>query len=111
MATYLGDFAAGSTVYFLWSTNAADGSSITRQSNGVIRVYKDDNTAQTLTGITDVEDFDSIVGVHSVAIDTSANAVFYSAATDFHVVLVDAIIDGVSGINAVLAEFSITNRA
>lgn len=104
---YLGDYLANETVYFMWSSNGADGASITRATNGTISVYKDANTTQTTTGVTDTEDFDSLTGVHHVAIATTDG--FYTTATDFTVVLSGATIDGKT-VNAVLAHFSIENR-
>lgn len=104
---YLGDYASGETVHFMWSTNAADGSSVTRATNGTISVYKDDNTTQTTTGVADTEDFDALTGVHHCKIATSDG--FYTTATDYTVVLSAATIDG-KVVNAVLAHFSIQNR-
>jgi len=104
---YLGDYAAGETVHFKWSTNAADGSSITRATDGTVSVYKDDSSAQTTTGVTDSEDFDSLAGIHHCKIVTSD--AFYATATDYTVVLSAATIDGKT-VNAVLAHFSIENR-
>lgn len=106
---YLGDFLAASTVRFGWSSTGVDGASITRATNGTISVYKDLGTTQSTTGVTDTEDFDAVTGVHVVAIDTSADGTFYSAGSDFLVVLSAATIDGKT-VNAVLAEFSIQNR-
>ncbi len=113
MSVYLGDYAASSTIYFLWSTNAADGSSSSRgpSTDGTVRIYKDADVTFSVAGIADIEDFDSITGIHSIAIDTSSDTDFYSAATDFEVVIVDLEVDGVQNINAVLAHFSITNRS
>lgn len=104
---YLGDYASGETVHFMWSTNAADGSSVTRATNGTVSVYKDDNTTQTTTGVTDGEDFDSLTGIHHCKIATSDG--FYTTGTDYTVVLSGATIDGKT-VNAVLAHFSIQNR-
>ena len=108
--TYKGDFAVGATVRFMWNTFAIAGESITRATNGTISVYKDGGTTQSTAGVTDTEDFDGLTGVHYVAIDTSADGAFYNAGSDFAVVLSGATIDG-KAINAVLAEFSIQNRA
>ena len=107
---YLGDFAASATVRFMWSSNGQDGASITRATNGEVRVYKNLGVTQSTTGVTDTEDFDSLTGVHACAIDTSADGTFYSAGADFTVVLQGATIDGKT-VNAVLAEFSIENRS
>jgi hypothetical protein len=109
VATYLGDYTANSTVYFLWGTNSAEGASVSRTFPGTIRVYKNITESYTLAGITDLEDFDSITGIHACAIDTSSDA-FYTTGQDYHVVIVDVEVDGVPNINAVLAEFSIQNR-
>jgi hypothetical protein len=107
---WLGDFRTGKTVRFGWHSNAIAGESITRATNGTISVYKDGGTTQSTTGVTDTEDFDSLTGVHLVAIDTSADGTFYSAGSDFMVVLSGATIDGKS-INAVLAHFSLEARS
>lgn len=104
---YLGDYAEDETVYFMWSSNDAGGGSVTRATNGTISVYKDNSTTQTTTGVTDTEDFDSLTGIHHVAIVTTD--AFYTTATDFMVVLSAATIDGET-VNAVLAHFSIQNR-
>lgn len=105
---WLGDYKEDDTVYFLWSTNGADGASITRATNGTVSVYKDNGTSQSTAGITDTEDFDSLTGIHACTIDLSADA-FYAVGADYAVVLSGATIDGKS-VNAVLAHFSIENR-
>lgn len=104
---YLGDYTSGVTVDFVWSTNAADGSSITRATNGTISVYKGNSTTQTTTGVTDTEDFDSLTGIHHCRIVTTD--AFYATGNDYNVVLSAATIDGKT-VNAVLATFSIQNR-
>src|ERR1043166_6925707 len=94
----------------MWNSYAIAGQSITRATNGTISVYKDGNTTQSTAGVTDSEDFDSLTGVHLVAVDTSADGTFYSAGSDFEVVLSGATIDGKS-INATLFSFSLENRS
>jgi len=105
---YLGDFKEDSTIYLCWDTNDKNGGSITRATNGSIRVYKDDGTVENTVGITDTEDFDSLTGIHNCKIDLSSDA-FYSKGHDYSVVLAGATIDGES-VNAALAIFSIENR-
>jgi hypothetical protein len=105
---YLGDYVEDEVVYFLWSTNDADGASITRATDGTVSVYKNNGTGQSTAGVTDAEDFDSLTGIHACTIDTSADA-FYAAGEDYAVVLSAATIDGQT-VNAVLAHFSIQNR-
>jgi len=104
---YLGDFEEDSTLYFCWGTNSKLGASITRATDGTIKVYKDNNTTESTTGITDTEDFDSVTGVHNCKIVLTDD--FYAAGHDYSVVLVGAVIDGET-VNAVLATFSIENR-
>ncbi len=110
MSAYLGDFRTGKTIYSMWNSNAIAGGSITRATNGTISVYKDSSNTQSTTGVTDTEDKDSLTGVHYVAIDTSADGTFYSAGSDFMVVLSAATIDGKT-INAFLFQFSLENRS
>lgn len=107
--TYLGDFAANAVVDFMWSSNGADGASITRSTNGTISVYKGNSTTQSTAGITDTEDFDSLTGIHHVEIDLEADEEFYESGANYTVVLAGATIDG-KAVNAVLAHFSIENR-
>lgn len=107
---YIGDFPTGATVRFLWNTNGADGASITRATDGTLRIYKDGGTTErsSASGITQTEDFDSNTGVHLVAIDLSDNtdAGFYAAGHEYSVVMNAMTIDGKT-VNAIIAHFSI----
>jgi hypothetical protein len=105
---YLGDYKEDSALYFCWGTNDGDGASITRATDGTIKVYKDDGTTESTSGITDTEDFDGITGVHNCKIDLSSDA-FYATGHDYSVVLVGSTIDSQT-VNSVLATFSIENR-
>lgn len=102
----LGDFRCGATVRLLWDTAGANGASITRATNGTVSIYKDNGTTQSTTGVSDVEDFDSLTGIHALSVDTSADASFYSAGSEFFAVLSAATIDGQT-VNAVLGHFSL----
>ena len=81
---YLGDYAADSTVEFKWNTRGADGASITRTTDGSIRIYKDNSATQrsSSAGITDTEDFDTLTGVHHCQIDLSDNTNRWGAHPD-----------------------------
>jgi hypothetical protein len=113
MIQQLGDFRPNDIVRFRWNTAGANGASITRSTAGTIRIYKDDSTTErsSSSGITDTVDFDAVTGVHRCTIDLSDNtdAGFYSAGSDYFVVLVGAVIDGQT-VNAALAQFSIGKR-
>jgi len=105
---FLGDYAEDAALHFEWGTNIGAGGSVTRATDGEVRVYKDDGVAQSTAGVTDTEDFDGLTGLHQCAIDLSADA-FYATGHDYHVVLAGAVIDGQT-VNAPLAHFSIENR-
>lgn len=111
---YLGDYEADQPVYFAWNTNDSDGASITRATDGTISVYKDNSdgssfdATQVTTGVTNDEDFDSLTGVHTCCITTTD--AWYETGHDYIVVLSGSTIDGQT-VNAVLAHFSIENRA
>lgn len=105
---YLGDYAEDGTLHFIWSSNDAVGASITRATDGTVSVYKDNGVTQSVAGITDTEDFDSLTGIHACTIDLSADA-FYATGSNYSVVLSASTIDGQT-VNAVLANFSIENR-
>jgi len=114
MCQYLGDFRINKTVIVPWNTNGANGASITRATNGSIRIYKNNSTTErtSAAGITDNEDFDSLTGVHLINIDLAddTDAGFYAAGNDYIVVLAAATIDGQT-VNHAIAMFSIENRS
>lgn len=99
----LGNRTEDSTIDFKWSTNDTDGAAITRATNGTVAVYKSNDTTQSVAGLVDTEDFDTVTGIHHCRIDTSADA-FYEVGKDYQVVLSAATIDGFT-VNAVLAAF------
>jgi hypothetical protein len=107
---YLGAYPPAAAVDFKWNTQGADGASITRATDGVLRIYKDNSATyrSSSAGVTDSEDFGSVVGVHHVRIDLADNtdAGFYAAGHEYQVVVVGAVIDGKT-VNAVLAHFTI----
>jgi hypothetical protein len=102
----LSDIAEDDVVYFMWSTNDADGAGITRATDGTIRVYKDDGAGESVAGITDTEDFDGTAGLHLCTINTAADA-FYATGHTYHVTVDGATIDGVANVVGVLARFTI----
>ena len=107
---YLGDYAVNSLVDHKWNAQGADGASITRATNGSIRVYKNNSTTErsTSAGITDLEDFDGLTGINHLRVNLGDNTdpSFYTAGGEYQIVLQGAMIDG-KLVNAVLAHFSI----
>lgn len=113
MSNYLGDFAAGSVIRRKFNTSSiTDGSPITLAGTPVAKAYKDGATAtEVTTGVSLTVDFDSVTGLHQVAIDTSSDGTFYSAGSDFSVVLTAGTVGGTSVVGQEIAHFSIFNRA
>lgn len=107
MSEYLGDFAEDAEVVFCWNTNDGDGGSVTRATDGTVKVRRDDGTDCTGTSVTDNEDTPD-TGIHECKVDTSDNA-NYATGHDYIVWLDGAVIDGQT-VNAALAQFSIESR-
>jgi hypothetical protein len=106
---YIGDFLSQATVYFYFTTHKADGTPITIAGSPTVRVYKDNNTTETTTGPTLTVGFDSVVGLHCVAIETTD--AFYTTGHDYKVVLTGTgTVDSVSVTGYMLGSFSIENR-
>jgi hypothetical protein len=110
MSRHLGDFPAGATVDLMWNTNGQDGASITRSTDGTLKIYKNNSATErsSLVGVTQTEDFDAATGVHHIRIDLSDNtdAGFYAAGNEYHVVMTGMTID-TKTVNAHIASFSI----
>ena len=61
-AGYLGDIAEDATIDFVWGTLGDTGQSITRATDGVVKVYRTDTGADvTGTSVTDSEDTPDVV--------------------------------------------------
>jgi len=114
MRGYLGDFPINGKVFFLWDTNAQDGASITRSTDGTLKIFKGSTTHATwaterssLAGVVQTEDFDA-TGIHAVSIDLADNtdAGFYAAGNEYQVAIVGAVID-TKTVNQTIAHFSI----
>jgi hypothetical protein len=114
MSVYYGDFAEDATVYVPLTTHAAAGGAVAPASPfdlGDFAIYNN--------GLTVTSPFDSVTGLHLLAIDTSVDtgdAGFWAVGSDYMVVLAPAsgtgtveTVDGQSVV-AVVATFSIENR-
>jgi hypothetical protein len=124
MSVYYGDFAEDATVYVPLTTHAAAGGAVAPASPfdlGDFAIYKNGSATQKTTsnGLTVTSPFDSVTGLHLLAIDTSVDtgdAGFWAVGSDYMVVLAPAsgtgtveTVDGQSVV-AVVATFSIENR-
>lgn len=106
-----GDFTPGKTVYVSFNTHQADGTPITLAGTPACSVYKRGSTTESTAGVTLSADYDSRTGYHIVAIDTSADGTFYSAGSDFDVVVTTGTVDGISVVGTVVGSFSLSNRS
>lgn len=108
--TYYGDYPVNGTVEIPWNTNGQDGASITRATDGTLKIFKGHSTTErsSLNGVTQVEDFGSLTGVHWITIDLSddTDAGFYEPGADYTLVYSGMTIDGKT-VNAAIAVFSI----
>jgi hypothetical protein len=107
---YMGDFPTSAVVRCMWNTNDQTGASITRSTDGTLKLYKNGSTTErtSLAGVTQTEDFDAATGVHHIAIDTSDNtdAGFYAAGNEYSAVMTAMTID-TKTVNASICDFSI----
>jgi len=121
MYPYLGDFPTGQTIYCPFHTfDSNDPSASVAIAAFVladVRVYKDGSITQrtSTNGFTlldtDGIDFDGIVGLGGVSIDTSddTDSGFFAAGSDYWVIIGPVTIDA-AVINFIAATFSIDNR-
>ncbi len=106
---YQGDFAVAATVVVRFNTADASGAPITLAGTPAISVYKN-STTQSTTGVTLTVDYDGVTGLHSVAIDTSADGTFYAAGNTFDVVITTGTVNGVSAVGIAVGAFSLAQR-
>lgn len=105
---WLGDVPLGETVNFNFNTLGSDGAPITIAGTPAIEVYEDGGTTQITAGTTLTEDFDTVTGLHNIAIvATGANG--YEAGKYYSVVIAGTTptADSVSILGRVVARFRI----
>jgi hypothetical protein len=118
VSRYYGDLAEDQTLYIPLTTNTGTGGAVAPASAfeaADFIIYKNGSATQktTTNGVTITSPFDSIVGLHVLAIDTSndtGDSGFWVAGADYMVVLSpDETVDGETVVS-VVATFSIENR-
>ncbi len=108
MSKGLGNYAAGAVIYGKFTTfRPSTGAAFTLGGTPALSVYKDNSTTQSTTGVTLTADFDSVTGLNHFAIDTSADGTFYSANSNFDIVITTGTVDSVSVVGTVVASFSL----
>jgi len=106
MSKYLGDFKAGATVSFKFTTyRPSTGAPFVLAGTPVVSVYKSNNTTETTTGVTLTVDFDSRAGLNHVEIVTTD--AFYADPGQYEVVITTGTVDSVSVVGACVGRFTI----
>lgn len=104
--SYIGDFKVAAVIDKKFTTRSfSTGAPTTLAGTPVISIYKDNDTTQTTTGVTLTVDFDGVTGLHNIHIDTS-NA-FYTAGSNFQMIITTGTVGGVSVVGEVVGSFSI----
>lgn len=108
--SYLGDFNAGVTVRKTFTTVTTTGAPTQLAGTPAVSVYKDGSTTQSTAGVSLTVDLDGVTGLNQAVVDTSADGTFYSAGSDFSVVITTGTVGGTSVVGYVVGTFSIENR-
>ena len=112
MSRHLGDYATSTVIYGKFTTyRPSTGAAFTLAGTPALSVYKDNSTTQSTTGVTLTADFDGVTGFHHFAIDTSADGTFYSAGSNFDIVITTGTVDSVSVVGTVVGSFSLAKTA
>jgi ActR/RegA family two-component response regulator len=107
----VGDYTPGKTVYVDFNTHQTTGTPITLAGTPAVSVYKRGSTTESTAGVTLSVDYDSRTGYHLVTVDTSADGTFYSAGSDYSVVITTGTVDGTSVVGTTVGFFSLSNRS
>lgn len=106
----LGDYSENSTINFKFTTRSINGIPTTLTSGSLV-IYKGSSVTNTNSGVTLTSNFNSIVGLNHVTIDTSSNSGFYSTGADYQIIVASGLINTIPVSGEVLESFSIRNRA
>ncbi len=108
---YYGRHAVGGFVSFMFTTRASTGIPTVLAGTPVVTVHRETSTTGELTsasvGITLTVDFDSIVGLNQVFIDTEQNATFFLEDSMFHITITTGTVDGVSVVGEHVGSFDL----
>jgi hypothetical protein len=109
MTIYHGDIKEDEPISWDFNTNSTASVPITLAGTPTLAVYKDGGLTQSTAGLTITVDFDSVTGLHHVAVVTTD--AFYVTGSDYSVVLAAGTVDSVSVVGVVVGSFSIENRS
>lgn len=107
--TYWGDYQdANQTEYMYFPTSDDTGARATLGS-GALACYENGSATQFTSGLTLDNDFDSVTGLHQIAVDL--NDANFETGKTYTVVLTAGTVDGVSVVGAPLVTFSVGRYA
>jgi hypothetical protein len=109
--SYYGDFRPGQTVRSRFNSINPSTGAPASISSGAVSVSKDGAVVTPSGGVAFTADADSTTGLNRVTIDTSVDTATFTAGSDYSVRLSAGTVAGISVVGAVIAEFSIANRA
>ncbi len=107
--TYLGAYTAGSTLTHLFTSRATSGVPTALVSTASASVYKDGGTTQATALASLTTNFDSVAGLNRLVVDSSASAAFFTADSEFAVVLDNGTVNGASVVGEVIVSFSLND--
>jgi len=108
--SYHGDYRAGDTVDFKFST-VNTSAAPTTLSGATLSAYKSNSTTQTTTGVGVTVDFDGLTGLNHVRVTTASDGTFFADGNDFDIVITAGTVGGVSVVGMVVGSFSLANRS
>lgn len=112
MSKYLGDFGAGDTLDFKFTTfRPSTGAPFTLAGTPAVSVYKDNSTTQSTAGVTLTVDFDAVTGLHHVRITTASDGTFYADGSAFECVITAGTVDSVSVVGSCIGRFTLRDQA
>lgn len=110
--SYLGDFAAGDTIDFKFTTRRfSTGAPFALGGTPAISVYKSNSTTQSTSGITLTVDFDTVTGLNHVRIDTTSDGTFYADGSQFDVIITTGTVDSISVVGQIVGRFTLRAQA
>lgn len=107
----IGDFDLAAIIHRKFTTRQFSTGAPIVLVSGVISVYKDASLTQSVAGVTLTPNFDGVVGLNHVQIDTSADGTFYSAGSFFDIVLTAGTADGISVTGETIDAFTIRKNS
>jgi hypothetical protein len=108
---WLGEFDAGDTVNFKFTTRDTTGTPTSLLGTPSITVYKGTTTSPDTSAIALTVDFNSKTGLNHVSINTGTTPAFYVNAADYMVVIGAGTVAGINVTGEVVGHFTLRNRS